>query len=62
MTKTKKVPLVLLVLLALSISAVGLQTGPAVAQENQDKPIIVCTTNVLGSIVKEIVDEDVEMI
>ncbi len=62
MTKTKKVPLVLLVLLALSISAVGLQTGPAVAQENQDKPIIVCTTNVLGSIVKEFVDENATII
>ncbi|MEM2939061.1 MAG: metal ABC transporter substrate-binding protein [Candidatus Bathyarchaeia archaeon] len=35
---------------------------PSAAAEEGEKPIIVCTTNVLGSIVKEIAGEDVDII
>ncbi len=37
-------------------------TLPSVAAEEDGKPIIVCTTNVLGSIVKEIVGDDADVI
>lgn len=35
---------------------------PSAAAEEDEKPIIVCTTNVLGSIVKEIAGDDVDVI
>ena len=50
-------------LLVLGMLGSGLYLGIARAQENQaEKPIIVCTTNVLGSIVKELVGEEADVI
>lgn len=50
-------------LLVLGMLGSGLHLGIARAQENQaEKPIIVCTTNVLGSIVKELVGEEADVI
>lgn len=42
--------------------AMSMPIGLSVAVNESEKPIIVCTTNVLGSIVKEIAAEDVEVV
>ncbi len=53
----------IIVFLVLGILGLGLHLKVAIAQENQEeKPIIVCTTNVLGSIVKELVGEEVDVV
>lgn len=49
----------LLALITLSLLEALLTIGLAEAQENREKPIIVCTTNVLGSIVREFMGDNV---
>jgi len=61
--KERRVLTLMAVLLALSILGFGLNPEAVIAQEDQEeKPIIVCTTNVLGSIVKELIGEEADVI
>jgi len=48
-------------LLVLGVLAAGLHIQLSAAQEESEKPVIVCTTNVLGSIVKELMGENVSI-
>ncbi len=53
---------IILTILTVLIFATVMPIGLTVSTNESEKPIVVCTTNVLGSIVKEIVDEDVEIV
>ena len=53
--------MILASLLVLGMLAAGLHIQLSAAQEELEKPIIVCTTNVLGSIVKELMGENVSI-
>jgi ABC-type Zn uptake system ZnuABC Zn-binding protein ZnuA len=52
---------ILVSLLMLNMLAAGLCIQLSAAQEESEKPIIVCTTNVLGSIVREFMGENVSI-
>jgi len=51
-----------ILLLALNLLIAGLDVTPTKADVESEKPTVVCTTNVLGSIVEEFVGDDVNIV
>ncbi|MEM2593838.1 MAG: metal ABC transporter substrate-binding protein [Candidatus Bathyarchaeia archaeon] len=43
------------------LALLGLQIGAVMGQGDQEKPIVVCTTNVLGSIVRDLMGDSVDI-
>jgi ABC-type Zn uptake system ZnuABC Zn-binding protein ZnuA len=60
--KVNEATILLAVLLILSATFMKENARQVAAAEEREKPIVVCTTNVLGSIVKEIAGEEVDVI
>lgn len=53
--------LLTLILMLLALTLIGLNAGVIMGQRDQEKPIVVCTTNVLGSIVRDLMGDSVDI-
>jgi len=60
--KSRKTFALLIFLLTLNLLVVGLYATPDKAKDAAERPIIVCTTNVVGSIVEEFVGNEADIV